>query len=52
MKEGFDHKIEKRGFAKIKKRKELEFCELIKKEAPKGTPAKHFYNITLLKEEQ
>lgn len=42
----FDQRVE--GFKKIK-RKELEFTDIIKKEkAPKSTPHRHFYNITIL----
>lgn len=46
----YDLKVE--GFKKIK-RKELEFTDIIKKEkAPKSTPHRHFYNITILEVKQ
>ena len=46
----FDQRVE--GFKKIK-RKELEFTDIIKKEkAPKSTPHRHFYNITILEVKQ
>ena len=46
----YDQKVE--GFKKIK-RKELEFVEISKKEkAPKSTPHRHFYDITIIEVKQ